>query len=307
MNKMFNLLRFEAGGEGGGGGASGGEGGGATLMNGGGSSGGEGGGAPPEWLASFKDEGLRTSKSLARFQGPEVLAKAYLESEKAISTRVALPTDKSTPEERSAFFNKLGRPETSDKYTIPKLDLPEGLPVSKDYQTKALSKMHELGLSDSQASALYGMHMEQAKTEFLAHKDTIAKTAASTEAELKKEWGGAYDSNMVLAFNTAKQFGGQEMIDWLNQTGAGVDPRVNRMFAKIGKALGEPASRTGGGDNSFEKPTQEVALEKVKAMMSDPATRAILGNMRDPKHAETKKVYAALMPIAYPGKEEIFG
>ena len=45
---------------------------------------------------------------------------------------VALPTDKSTPEELADFYSKLGRPESADKYGI-ELANDEGAGASKAF------------------------------------------------------------------------------------------------------------------------------------------------------------------------------
>ena len=65
-----------------------------------------------------------------KFSTINSLAKGYVELEKAYGGTVKLLGDESTPEEKSSFYTKLGRPDTSDGYTRP--ELAEGKSYDED-------------------------------------------------------------------------------------------------------------------------------------------------------------------------------
>lgn len=304
---MLNLLYApDAGGEGGGGGGGGS----ATLITGGGGEGGGGGGtgqqqqqqgAIPEWVTKLTDPALRESKSLARFQNPEASFKAYLEAEKALGSRVAIPGEKATAEERATFYNRLGRPESADKYDISATKVPENIPVDKEFQTAALAKMHESGLTQTQASGLYDFYMQHAVGNVTSSAKEVENKRAANKLELQKEYGKDYDGNMKLAYQAVKKFGGQPILDWLDKSGLGDNPNIARLFVNIGKALGEDIA-SGSGDGGFNKGKQTEALAEIEKIKKDPESAAIFKDSQHPKNKELSARWKSLHEVAYPGK-----
>lgn len=99
---------------------------------------------------------------------------------RAADGKVALPTEKSTPEELAAFYNKLGRPESADKY---------GLTLKNDENgevAKALAPaMFDAGLTATQAAK-----MQEALDGFSAAQvERYAKEQDSQMKALQKDWG----------------------------------------------------------------------------------------------------------------------
>jgi len=97
--------------------------------------------------------------------------------------------DDPTPEEKNAYFTKLGRPETAADYS---LRLPEG--VTDDTRlTMMRNKAHELGLSDAQLVGLAEADAAYVEAATQGVIDTNAVSAADAEAQLRTDWGAAYD------------------------------------------------------------------------------------------------------------------
>jgi len=67
------------------------------------------------WLSALPPE-LQKEKSLEKFDSIPPLVKSYLELEKSLNSRVAIPQPNATNEEWHKFYTRLGLPEDK-KYT----------------------------------------------------------------------------------------------------------------------------------------------------------------------------------------------
>ncbi|WP_425363246.1 hypothetical protein [Candidatus Tisiphia endosymbiont of Hybos culiciformis] len=68
-----------------------------------------------DWLANMPEE-IRKAESLGKFKDVSSLAQSYLEAEKSLNQRVAVPKDDSSDEEWHKFYSRLGLPEDK-RYT----------------------------------------------------------------------------------------------------------------------------------------------------------------------------------------------
>jgi len=179
-----------AGGEGEGEGAEGGEGEGAGA-----GAGGDKGQKP--WYDSL-DTDLKTNPTITKFKSPAELGKSYVELQKAFGKdKVVVPTDKSTPEEWAAFYNKTGRPEKAEQYETPSIEgLPEELQVSADELKIMKDKAHELGINKKQFAEWYAFQQEMKMNKFTQSAGNETKAVKATETALRKELGAAYESKI---------------------------------------------------------------------------------------------------------------
>jgi len=102
---------------------------------------------------------------------------------------ITLLGDDASPEERDAYFNKLGRPESAAQYSVA---LPEG--VTDDTRLNMMrNKAHELGISDAQFSGLAEADAAYISATVQGVNDKAVISAADAEAQLRTEWGAAFD------------------------------------------------------------------------------------------------------------------
>lgn len=119
-----------------------------------------------------------------------------------------MPGKDATPEEWSAFYNQLGRPETPDAYELP---VPEGDPG--EFVKDVAPMLHKAGLTSEQAKTLAGewnaYMAAQNEAAAKAQADQVAAAAARNLAEsqaLQNEWGANHEANMELARRAVRQF-----------------------------------------------------------------------------------------------------
>lgn len=294
-----------AGGAGAGaGGGAGGQGAGAGGAAGS-AAGGAAGGDPFVSLFQGLPEELRNDsafKDIKDFQG---LAKGYVHAQRMIGyDKVAIPGEKATPEELSAFYSKLGRPEKPEAYGIKD---PEGVQVNAELKTGFLQKAHELGLSTKQAQGLFGWYNEfggnfakQAEAQALASQENAVK-------ELKTEFGNAYNERIGLATQAVDWAvenikGAEQFKEFLDSSRLGDHPVMVRLFAKIGEMLSEDGQLKGGGSggNANASMTPDEAKVRLAEFNASVDKMKAYQDSSHPNHKLVKEERARLYSFAYP-------
>lgn len=128
-------------------------------------------------------------------------------------------------------------PETYQPFT-----LPEGMALDQAALDQFTPVARELGLTQEQAQKLVGLYAGQmAQVQEMAGQAWQQQRQEwQTAARRDPEFGGAkFDENLSLAKRALDQFGGPDLIEALNVTGAGDHPAVLKMFAAVARATGD--------------------------------------------------------------------
>lgn len=183
-------------------------------------------------------------KWAGRFTDDASFFDGLLEARAAASKRPPIPDEKSSPEDRNAFFRQLGKPEKADGY---KFEV-EGYDDTQKAMLGEYGKVaYDLDLTNAQAEKLRQFHdgqMAAAQEAQIAHMKTAR---AANEALLKQKWGPDFDTNVSLANEAgAYLFKDAAELDAFNQfvrtpmpdgSVAGNHPVMLNMLAQIGRAL----------------------------------------------------------------------
>ena len=201
------------------------------------------------------------------------------------------------PEGQKAFWQKLGAPETADKY---ELTAAEGQELDPDYVTWARETFLELGIPADKAKALF----EKNNARFNATQDAIAeeyetKVTADKEA-LKTEWRDGHDKMMHRANNAAKILGiPADAIDAIEATmGYGA---TMKLFANLGTKMSEDNFVSGDGGPGFKgESTPAEALAELDTLKLDLNFSKAITDRTHPGHTAAVEKRRALMTKAYP-------
>jgi len=251
-----------------------------------------------DWKASL-DESLRSDPSLADIKDVSGLAKSYIHAQKMVGRdKVAIPQEGATPDEWAAFYDRLGRPS---QYEINKADikLPENIQVNEATEKAMLDIFHQAGLTNAQANAIYNGYMQQLVGDVEGAGRAREEQQAEWHAQLQKDFGKAFDQQVDLAQRAAKEFGGEDFLKWLDQSGMGDNPMFVKMFAKIGKGMSESTADTGNGTSSFAL-TPEAARQEIARLQRDPTFMKQYSSTEIDGHNEAIAKMQSLFQFAYP-------
>lgn len=251
--------------------------------------------AAPEWLAGAPED-ISAFVQTKGWKTPVDALESYRNLEKYMGTpadRLArIPEwDKADKSEIDAFFGKLGRPSDPKEYKLP---VPEG--ADPAFATAAAAKFHELGLTAKQAQALAEWNNNYATEAQAKMTESYQQTVAAQEAELKREWGSAYDQNVIAAKGAAAQLGlDAQKIDALERV-LGFDGLM-KMMADVGSKIGEDKFVSGQSQApGFGAMTPAQAKAKIDALGADQGwvAKYLAGN------AEARAEMERLQKFAYP-------
>lgn len=119
-----------------------------------------------------------------------------------------------------------------------KIEAPEGFEMDEEALKAAEPVFKELGLSQQQAQKLVEFYGERLAAMSETQASAMTETTEKWVSDIKGEWGDKFDENVAIAAK-AVEYGGDELREALNLTGAGNHPAVIKFFHQIGRQLSE--------------------------------------------------------------------
>jgi hypothetical protein len=175
-------------------------------------------------------------------------------AEPAAPAALVMPGKDATPEEWSAFYAQIGRPETPEGYELP---LPEG--DTGEFAKTMAPILHKHGVTAEQAkglaadwNAMVAAQVAEMDAADVAHATAMNVKNTAEAAELKNEWGQAHDANMHFAKLAVQQF---MPTDKAGDVIAAIESKLGykatiQFLHGIGKGLGEHDAAGMGANNS---------------------------------------------------------
>jgi hypothetical protein len=222
------------------------------------------------WKEAISEE-YRSNPNIEKFTELDALAKSYINAVSMIGTdKIPLPGKTATDEQWNEVYNKLGRPESADKYTLElKTDV---TPVDENVIKGFAQNAHKLGLNNKQAQGIlefYKQTLEGSAKEMSVNMESAQAEATNT---LRSEWGKSYDENLRKASSVAQTYLEPELLDTQLRDGSrlGDNPKIIKAFANIANLLSEDKIIGTEADNvlqgrEIEKEIEELTSDKQGA------------------------------------------
>ena len=191
------------------------------------------------WKDSISEE-YRKDPNIEKFTEIDALAKSYINATKMIGQdKLAVPTNNSTEEAWNEVYDKLGRPESAEKYSLDAKSKVVSLDENAVKQFAETS--HKLGLNNKQAQGLLEFYKQNMEGTAQQAKIDTETAQAQAEQELRSEWGREFDTKVKQASSLAKANMKPEILDMTlsNGTRLGDHPEIIRGFAKIAGMMAE--------------------------------------------------------------------
>ena len=264
-----------------------------------------------DFLSSISEE-LRIDPSLKDFKNVDGLAKSYVEAQRMIGSSVRIPSEDASVEVKKEFYdkldslpnvlsipksddaegigkfyNKLGRPETSEGYdfVFENKELNDIVSASPEMGKEFSDVAYNLGLSKTQAKAL--VEFEASKI----HKQNqdMADSREQSLLHLKKEWGNDYDARLHGAKSVAKIYTDKypdAMTSLLNGP-AGNNPAFIEMLSELGGALKETGHKGMTQSIEYGMSPQE-AMDRIQDIRKNPNHAINVANHPDRERQQQK-------------------
>jgi len=191
------------------------------------------------WKEAISEE-FRKDPNIEKFTEIDALAKSYINATKMIGQdKVALPNKNSTEDQWNEVYDKLGRPESADKYA---LDVKSDVVPLDDGAVKQFAEnAHKLGLSNKQAQGVLEFYKNSMEGTAQQSKVDTETAQVQAEQQLRQEWGREFDNNVKKAGALAKANMNSDILDLELKSGirVGDHPELIKGFAKIASMMSE--------------------------------------------------------------------
>ena len=241
------------------------------------------------WKEAISEE-YRSNPNIEKFTELDALAKSYINAVSMIGTdKIPLPGKTATDEQWNEVYNKLGRPESADKYTLEfKTDV---APVDENVIKGFAQNAHKLGLNNKQAQGIlefYKSTLESSAKEMSVNMESAQAESANA---LRSEWGRAYDDNLRKAANVAQTYLEPELLDTQLKDGSrwGDNPKIIKAFANIANLLSEDKIVGAESDNVLQGRDVEKEINDLIGDKTGP-----YWNKSHPNHNKTVNQVLAL-------------
>ena len=215
------------------------------------------------WKEAIPEE-LRNDPNISKFTELEALAKSYVNATRMIGQdKVAVPNNNSTEDQWNEVYDKLGRPESADKY---KLEVKSDVVPLDDSAIKQFAEnAHQLGLNNKQAQGILEFYKNSMESSAQQSKIDNETAQANAEQELRKEWGSNYENNIKKAGSIAKANMNPEVLDMELKDGTrlGDHPAIIKGFANIANLMSEDKLVSTESENVSQGTDYEAEISKI--------------------------------------------
>ena len=186
-----------------------------------------------EWNTGVAEE---HKSAISAFDSVPALAQGYSELFTKMGSSTKIPTADSPVEEVSAFYKKLGRPDTADGYKVPEVG--EGQEVNQEFFTGMASAAHEAGMSSDGFDKLVSKYLDfEVKTKE-AELVEFNRYREEADRKLHEEYGADYDKNIELSKRAYTEYASDELKELLGTDkwkGMLNEPAFISMMVDMGK------------------------------------------------------------------------
>lgn len=202
------------------------------------------------------DETTKALITKKQWKTPESMAKSYsnLEQMNGDQSKIIKLPDFDNAEETSEFYDKLGRPDSSEGYKFEQ--------SGDDKESYALFRKvaYDNGLTPKQAEGIYTDFNSGVSSLNDNRVKEMEERNEQTLAELKTKWGDKYDQKMDLAKAGFREMGFDDSKVEAISAELGIQDTI-KLFSHIGKAGSEPSFVDGDGllkDQTIDEKIQEI-------------------------------------------------
>lgn len=224
-----------------------------------------GAGSTGAWNEGFDEEtsAYVTNKG---WQSPSDILSSYRNLEKfagGSKNLVELPGVDADPEALNAFYNRLGRPASPDKYG---LTVPDG--ADAELVDWFRNTAYEAGVNDQQAAKLFSAWNEMSASRMQAMSEQQNADSERAIADLKKEWGQGYDAQIDMGKRAVAALGydGEALNALESKMGTA---EMLKLFAAVGSKMGEPEFEGGSRQGTAFGITPAAAKQQINDLKMD--------------------------------------
>lgn len=250
--------------------------------------------APPDWVPEkFWDKDRRQPRV-------EDMGKAYKNLEKLLgSEKVPVPAN-DDDEEGHERWNKAARPPEPSHYEWEKpAELPPGMEYDSSLEEEYRTIAFENGLTKRQAKNIYDKYVKREVDRYAQFHMDRQEEKASAEVALRRELGDKkWQGFKVNAGTVYNRYADPDFASFLHETGLGNDPRMIKMFGRIGADMTGDTKLQGRSEPQMSPQDVDKAISEYRSKNAD-----ALNNNRHPDNKRAAAELARLYEMKFPEEQ----
>lgn len=220
-----------------------------------------------DWRSQIPED-IRDNASLKTIGDVGQLAKSFINAQSMIGAdKLAIPGKYATPDDWAEVDRRLGKPDNPDGYELQN-NLPEGVEQNDDMMTGFRQAAHDVGLRPNQAQKLLDWYNDTMGQTAELQEGQYEAAQTQVEADLRKEYGQAFEDNLNNANGVTAQFANKGITEIMLADGTrlGDNPDFIRMNVGIANFINEKI-----GEDTLEgvKTSNAMTPDDIKAQMSE--------------------------------------
>lgn len=246
---------------------------------------GEGDKAQP-WYSSIPEEPVRELMKVKNYKNPAELAMAYHNANKMINGSgdvVVMPKADAKPEEWNAFYTKLGRPESPDKYEFKH---PDGTKPDEGLVKLGKELFFDMGATPAKAQAALDKWEKFVAESNAARVEQERVENDSQIKALETKWGDQLEANKAAGNRAVKALGIDAALIEKIEANIG-SAAIVELLAAIGRKSDEGGFKGGGNNNGDPNDVSTMSKEQASAKIVELRGNAEFDKkFTDSKHPE---------------------
>ena len=224
------------------------------------------------YTSLLEENGLgELTNTVAKYKSPEGLLKGAANLISFAGKKVEgviVPNEGSTEQEIAEYRQAIGVPESPTAYELKAPEnMPEGIGWDEGLDGAWQNVFHDVGLSQEQATKISQAYSDITNNQFEQATQTLQLQSEGEmeqqRAEMQKQWGDKYDTNLQNAVNMASTMGFD--LDSPQDMAAMRNPKVLNMILEKHDSSKEGIMPRGGQPNTGTESWGEKAMQmKVK-------------------------------------------
>ena len=249
---------------------------------------------------------FRGHTALAPIKDMGSLVKSFVNAQGMVGAdKLVLPKADAGDADWNPVYDKLGRPPAPDKYsvTMPKAEsLPKGFPYSEGDHKNLMKIFHDAGLTDRQAKKAFDAYIKQGTEEYTKASQAIMEKQTALRAELQKKYGADTPVKIEMAKQTVQRLGGQELRNFMDQTGLGDHPAMVNLFLTLSDLIANDKMIMDKFVNSGFISSKEEATSEIARLKLDKDFMAAYTDQTNIGHAAAVERLGRLYKVLNPGQ-----
>lgn len=260
-------------------------------------------GAPAAWMEALPED-LRSEPTLKTVPDVPTLAKNYVEAQRMMGSRIPMPQPGWEPKQWDDFYNKVGRPDNPDKYTMPEVKLEEGVTVDPEKLKSVRAKVHGLGLTDRQFKGIMEVYLDSINGGVKGATEKVRAEHEASMGQLRADWGDKFETNLDVAKSVIRKFApaDSKLAEFLEQSRLGDNVEFVKFLHTIGTGMLEDTTRGGELGTGLQVTDRNRALAEIERLKTDKEFQEAYSSAQHPGHDGAIKRWLNLFSVAYPGK-----